>query len=48
MPTAQVPGAAIHLDHLGASEKPWDRGRMKSYVYRLDGVQLKSLSEEKR
>jgi hypothetical protein len=39
---------SIHFVHLGATERLWDRGLVKIYVYRLDGVQMKSLLEKKR
>jgi hypothetical protein len=38
---------AIHFVHLGAGERLWDRGLVKIYVYRLEGVQMKSLAEKK-
>jgi hypothetical protein len=39
---------SIHFIHLGASHKLWDRGLVKIYVYRLEGVQFKALLEKKR
>lgn len=39
---------SIHFVHLGAPGPLWDRGLVKIYVYRLDGVQLKSLLEKPR
>lgn len=39
---------SIHFVHLGAEGRIWDRGLVKIYVYRLDGVQMKSLLEKKR
>jgi hypothetical protein len=39
---------SIHFVHLGSPERLWDRGLVKIYVYRLDGVQMKSLLEKKR
>lgn len=38
---------SIHFVHLGAGERLWDRGLVKIYVYRLEGVQMKSLAEKK-
>lgn len=38
----------IHFIHLGSPEPLWDKGLVKIYVYRLDGVQLKNLIEKKR
>ncbi len=38
----------IHFVHLGAPGKLWDKGLVKIYVYRLDGVQFKNLIEKKR
>lgn len=38
----------IHFVHLGVQGKLWDRGLVKIYVYRLEGVQMKSLLEKKR
>jgi hypothetical protein len=37
----------IHFIHLGLTHNLWDKGLTKIYVYRLDGVQLKSLLEKK-
>ena len=37
----------IHFVHLGVAGKLWDKGLVKIYVYRLDGVQMKSLLEKK-
>jgi hypothetical protein len=39
---------SIHFVHLGSPVRLWDRGLVKIYVYRLDGVQMKSLAEKKR
>jgi hypothetical protein len=39
---------SIHFVHLGAVERLWDRGIAKIYVYRLDGVQVKSVAEKRR
>jgi hypothetical protein len=39
---------SIHFVHLGAPGLLWDEGLRKIYVYRLDGVQFKSLLEKKR
>ena len=39
---------SIHFVHLGSAERLWDRGLVKIYVYRLEGVQMKSLAEKKR
>src|SRR5262249_27466895 len=33
---------AIHFIHLGAPHRLWDRGLVKVYVYRLEGVQFKA------
>jgi hypothetical protein len=38
----------IHFVHLGAREPLWDKGLVKIYVYRLEGVQFKNLMEKKR
>jgi hypothetical protein len=38
---------SIHFVHLGATERLWDRPHAKLYVYRLDGVQVKTLPEKK-
>ena len=38
---------SIHFVHLGSRERLWDRGLVKIYVYRLDGVQFKNLIEKK-
>jgi hypothetical protein len=38
---------SIHFVHLGAAERLWDSGQRKIYVYRLEGVQMKSLAEKK-
>ncbi len=38
----------IHFVHLGAPGPLWDKGLVKLYVYRLDGVQFKNLMEKKR
>src|SRR5262249_4862788 len=38
---------SIHFVHLGSAERLWDRGPAKIYVYRLEGVQMKSLVEKK-
>ncbi|MBK8258232.1 MAG: hypothetical protein IPK82_36885 [Polyangiaceae bacterium] len=38
----------IHFVHLGITGKLWDRGLVKIYLYRLDGVQMKSLLEKKK
>jgi hypothetical protein len=37
----------IHFVFLGSPEPLWDKGTAKLYVYRLDGVQLRSLSAKK-
>ena len=37
---------SIHFVHLGATGPLWDKGLVKIYVYRLDGVQFKSLLEK--
>jgi hypothetical protein len=39
---------AMHFVHLGAEGRLWDKGLVKIYVYRLDGVQMKTLAEKKR
>jgi hypothetical protein len=48
---------AMHFVHLGAlpgdrgaegGARLWDKGLVKIYVYRLEGVQMKSLAEKKR
>src|SRR5262245_60814634 len=36
----------IHFIHLGMGERLWDKGLAKLYVYRLEGVQMKSLLEK--
>ncbi|HVY45314.1 MAG TPA: hypothetical protein VHB21_05515 [Minicystis sp.] len=38
----------IHFVHLGSKERLWDKGLVKMYVYRLEGVQFKSLLEKKK
>lgn len=38
---------SIHFVHLGAAERLWDRGLVKIYLYRLEGMQMKSLAEKK-
>jgi hypothetical protein len=38
---------SIHFVHLGSAEPLWDKGAAKLYVYRLDGVQLRSLHAKK-
>jgi hypothetical protein len=38
----------IHFIHLGSPERLWDKGLVKIYVYRLEGVQFKSLLEKKK
>jgi hypothetical protein len=38
----------IHFIHLGAPHPLWDKGLVKIYVYKLDGVQMKTLAEKKR
>jgi hypothetical protein len=35
---------AIHFVHLGSPARLWDRALVKIYVYRLEGVQMKSLA----
>ena len=37
----------IHFIHLGAPRRLWDRGLVKVYVYRLEGVQFKALLEKR-
>ena len=37
----------IHFVHLGSNERLWDKGIVKMYVYKLEGVQLKALAEKK-
>ena len=39
---------SIHFVHLGSAERLWDKGLVKVYVYRLDGVQMKTVAEKKR
>jgi hypothetical protein len=39
---------SIHFVHLGSAERLWDRGLVKIYVYRLEGVQMKTVAEKKR
>ncbi len=39
---------SIHFVHLGSPERLWDKGLARIYVYRLEGVQMKSLLEKKR
>ena len=36
----------IHFIHLHAKEPLWNKGLVKIYIYRLEGVQLKSLLEK--
>ncbi len=38
---------SIHFVHLGSAERLWDRALVKIYVYRLDGVQMKTVAEKK-
>lgn len=38
----------IHLIHLGSPAPLWDKGLVKIYIYRLDGVQFKNIIEKKR
>ena len=38
---------SIHFVHLGAPARLWDKGLVKIYVYRLEGVQFKNLVEKK-
>ncbi len=38
----------IHFLHLGSPHPLWDKGLVKIYVYKLDGVQMKTLAEKKR
>jgi hypothetical protein len=39
---------SMHFVHLGAEGRLWDKGLVKMYVYRLEGVQMKTLAEKKR
>jgi hypothetical protein len=39
---------SIHFIHLGSPRRLWDRGLVKVYVYRLEGVQFKAVVEKKR
>ena len=39
---------SIHFVYLGSPTPLWDKGLVKIYLYRLDGVQLKSLLEKPR
>jgi hypothetical protein len=39
---------SIHFIHLGSPARLWDKGLVKIYVYRLEGVQFKNLLEKKR
>jgi len=38
----------IHFIHLGSPAPLWDKGLVKIYIYRLEGVQFKNLIEKKR
>lgn len=38
----------IHFVHLGLPGRLWDKGLVKIYVYKLEGVQMKSLLEKKK
>jgi hypothetical protein len=38
---------SIHFIHLGSPDRLWDKGLVKIYVYRLEGVQFKNLIEKK-
>lgn len=38
----------IHFVYLGVPGRLWDKGLVKIYVYRLEGVQMKSLLEKKK
>ena len=40
--------STIHFVYLGSPSPLWDKGLVKIYVYRLDGVQIKNLLEKKR
>lgn len=39
---------SIHFIHLSAPHPLWSKGMVKIYVYRLEGVQFKSLLEKKK
>jgi hypothetical protein len=39
---------SIHFIHLGSPERLWDKGVGKIYVYRLEGVQMKTLGDKRR
>jgi hypothetical protein len=39
---------SIHFIHLGSPERLWDKGTVKIYVYRLEGVQVKTLADKRR
>jgi hypothetical protein len=38
----------IHFIHLRSPERLWDKGVVKIYVYRLEGVQMKTLADKHR
>jgi len=37
----------MHFIHLGRADRLWDKGIVRLYVYRLEGVQWKAVSEKK-
>jgi hypothetical protein len=37
----------IHFIHLGAPNPLWNKGLVKIYVYKLEGLQMKTLAEKK-
>jgi hypothetical protein len=39
---------SIHFIHLGSPERLWDKSVVKLYVYRLEGVQVKTLANKSR
>jgi hypothetical protein len=40
--------STIHFLHLGHPERLWNRGLVRLYVYRLEGVQMKNVLEKPR
>ena len=39
---------SMHFVHLGSRRRLWDRGIPKIYIYRLEGLQMKTVIEKKR
>ncbi len=47
LPHPNGKGGQIHFVHLGSPQPLWNKGLAKIYVYRLEGVQYKSLLAKK-